>query len=128
VIRFTLPGLPPSTNNLYLTTGKGRRIKTPLARSWSEEAGWRMIAQRGVNRVARGADLAVAVRLYGRWRDSAGKHRRIDASNRVKILEDVAASVLHFDDRQVYRLSVEKIEAAAERTELDIWELAEVPF
>ena len=52
--------------------------------------------------------LSLELKFFYPWKTDKGKIRRIDVSNRVKILEDAVSEVLKFDDSRVYEIHVEK--------------------
>lgn len=119
-MKFTLPGLPPSVNDSHFSLG--RRLK-PETRKWIEQMGLIMLGQRrGQNPLPTDARLAFDMRLYGKWLTSKGAIRRIDLSNRIKILEDTVAKVCGFDDSRVVCIYAKKIEDTDERTEVDVYE------
>jgi Holliday junction resolvase RusA-like endonuclease len=100
----------------------GRRLK-PETRKWIEQMGLIMLGQRrGQNPLPTDARLAFDMRLYGKWLTSKGAIRRIDLSNRIKILEDTVAKVCGFDDSRVVCIYAKKIEDTDERTEVDVYE------
>ena len=58
------------------------------------------------------------------WPTSAKtRYKRIDASNRLKLLEDVIAEVSGIDDSQNLTVVLEKIQGIEECTEVWIWDL-----
>jgi Holliday junction resolvase RusA-like endonuclease len=93
ILHFQLP-LPPSTNHLYrnvpgigrVLTGEARQYKTGAAlitRSAAGLAGWEY---------RKGSRLALVLTLH------FADHRRRDASNTIKLIEDAIAAALDFDD------------------------------
>jgi hypothetical protein len=87
-----------------------------------ETAGLMMLGQRrGQPALDSGRyGLTLELRLFGKWRTKAGKPRRVDLSNRIKIVEDLVAKVCGFDDSDVTCIRAMKIEAVDERTEVDV--------
>lgn len=64
--------------------------------------------------------LTLELRLFGKWTTKKGRTRRVDLSNRIKIVEDVVAKVCGFDDSEVTYIRAMKIEAPEERTEVSV--------
>ena len=91
-----LPLLPPTTNHLYIGTGKGRhrhpkyieweKIAFPAFRLARSEIGWEHTEGQLYQLIL--------------WLEF-GDRRRTDASNRIKAAEDVLASALEFDDQHI---------------------------
>jgi Holliday junction resolvase RusA-like endonuclease len=96
IVSFNLP-MPPSTNNLYATAGKGR-VKTSQYRSWISRAGWEIKAQwptlpHFVDQVECRIRLPVA--------------SRIDIDN-IKALPDLLTYMRVIqDDKQIQRLTID---------------------
>jgi len=120
-VKFVLPGWPPSINDSHFS--KGRRLK-PETRTWIMNAGLIMRGQaHGQRKIRPSSRLSLHVRLYGKWTTKAGTMRRVDLSNRIKILEDTVAKVCSFDDSQVCFITASKVTAGSERTEVEVLEL-----
>jgi Holliday junction resolvase RusA-like endonuclease len=119
-VKFTIPGLPPSVNASHFSLG--RRLK-PQTRNWIEQAGLMMLGQRrGQSPLPPDVRLAFSMRLHGKWLTSKGLSRRVDLSNRIKILEDTVAKACGFDDSRVACIIALKVEDDNERTEVDVYE------
>lgn len=88
-MRFEIP-LPPSTNNLFVNTSRGRK-PTSRYNAWREEAGGEVMRQR-VGQKLPGPPYEIDVWCY------FGDHKRRDADNYNKAPQDLLASVLHFED------------------------------
>ncbi len=100
----------------------------PHARLWIDQATAIAAALVGKQRLRPGAWVALDMRFYGKWTTKDGRMRRADVSNRIKLLEDVVAAVIHFDDSQVVDLRARKLESGDVRTEVDIWDTKDAPF
>lgn len=98
VIRFFLPGVPPSVNHAYTRfvdrRGHVHRRLTPEAQKWIEDAhlvaktackaaGWQPVEQK------------VVVRIWIRWPNA----RRHDPDNTFKLLLDSLSNVVYTDDK-----------------------------
>jgi Holliday junction resolvase RusA-like endonuclease len=114
--QVVLPFLPPSVNGLTASvtdadTGRPKRVLTKRART----------ARRSIETFVKGRlspsavyELHITVELPALTKD--GKLRKIDLTNRVKFLEDCVARCLGIDDRQFFRVVLNKLHAGHERT------------
>lgn len=118
-MKFTLPGWPPSVNDSHFRA----RVLKPETRKWMQDMFLIMQGQRhGQEQLPADADLELRIRLYGNWNTAAGVKRRVDLSNRIKILEDTVAKACSFDDSAVVFIQAAKVPADTERTEVEVWE------
>ena len=116
MIEIDLP-MPPSINKLYASV-RGRRIMTAKGKALKRE-----IAQNVVKHVAGmpslfevEAKLRLTVDLYFSAVENAGwskgraktRYKRVDISNRAKLLEDALFSGLGVDDSLVFELIMRK--------------------
>lgn len=118
MIYLRLPFFPPSANTAYFTKGSRRiltsagkkfknEVKTYLVRHYPEEL--RFITKNG------GYDLLFVLyfdAIYNKgWPEkSKTRHKRVDATNRVKLLEDALVEAAGHDDCQHTSVSVMKKE------------------
>ncbi len=119
-LEFVLPFLPPSINSIFASvtdpaTGRPRRVLTTRARALRKE-----MSARFYGRLKQGAvyELHITVELSALTKD--GKIRKVDLTNRVKFLEDCVSSSLGIDDRQFFRVVLNKVHAEQERTVIRI--------
>lgn len=127
-LRVVVPFLPPSSNNIYNTIpGHGRRLSTP-ARQFQMKA-MRVIQQEGRAALLKlKQNVPYQLKLvfyfpevenkgwYETWtrgpkqgqRKAETRYKRIDLSNRIKLLEDTVADALGIDDCHTFRLVIEK--------------------
>lgn len=152
MIRLELQGVPPTTNHAYENVAKrrlpnghiiggGRRLtdegraylletKTELARRYRQELQF----------FRPNAPYLVFVRLYFSALENAGffkkkkttqaRHKKLDLTNRIKLLEDALKDVGGVDDSQNFKVFLEKLQGERERTIIWIWDLEEeaTPF
>lgn len=116
----SMPFLPPSVNGLTASvtdsdSGKPRRVLTKRART----------ARRSIETFVRGRlspsavyELHITVELPALTKE--GKLRKVDLTNRVKFLEDCVARCLGIDDRQFFRVVLNKLHADHERTTVTV--------
>ncbi|MCA8938415.1 MAG: RusA family crossover junction endodeoxyribonuclease [Planctomycetes bacterium] len=119
-LAFSLPFLPPSVNGLFATihdneSGNLKRVLTNKARK----------ARKAILTFVRGrldpeAIYELHIRVELPALTQAGKLRKVDLTNRVKFLEDVVAKALQIDDRQFFRVVLDKVHADHERTLVEI--------
>ena len=126
---------PPSVNRAYATTRGGRRLLTAEGKLYKQSIR-DVIGQRysGVTpELSRLGEvpLALTIKLYTRvenkgWSEGKAKNRykRVDVSNRVKLLEDALFEALGVDDSLVFRLVVEKINSDDERVHVNLQEVS----
>jgi crossover junction endodeoxyribonuclease RusA len=95
MIVLTLP-FPPSTNNLFINTSRGR-IRSSKYDEWATEAGWELKRQRPPK-------VAGPVFLTFYFQDNRDKRKR-DITNLLKAPEDllVKHGVIEADDNTIVR-------------------------
>lgn len=139
MIWMAVPGLPPSSNNAYITTRSGHRAlsqegeryktQTPahFARHFREEM---MFFRKNV-------PLVLAVRLTflelenKTWPTKAeARYKILDTGNRLKLLEDALKDAAGVDDSQNFIVALQKKAGPEELTEVWFWDLEqeESPF
>jgi|WetSurSiteA1Bulk_404760.scaffolds.fasta_scaffold42283_2 Holliday junction resolvase RusA-like endonuclease len=127
-LRVTIPFLPPSSNNVYKNIpGHGRKLSTQ-AQQFKLRA--MRILQQGGRASLLKMEQNVPYQLhlifyfeevenkgwYERWTrgDHAGqrkaetRYKRMDLSNRIKLLEDTVASAVGIDDCHTFRMIIDK--------------------
>lgn len=134
MIDVDLP-FPPSVNRAYATTRGGRRLLT------SEGKLYKQSVRDVIGQLYSGATpelarlgevpLSLTVKLYTcvenkGWSEGKAKNRykRVDVSNRVKLLEDALFEALGVDDCLVFKLTVEKIDSDDEYVHINLEEVS----
>lgn len=107
--------MPPSVNNAYATV-HGRRVLTREGREFKASA--TALVRKAAAGQCAPVWLTMTIRLYLPLCYKNGKVRRVDVSNRVKLLEDAVCEGLGVDDCRVRRLVVEKFDAHDERADV----------
>lgn len=140
MIYLCLPWLPPSSNAAYKNIPRGRALTveasafkrvTPLYlhQHFPEEL---LFFQKRKN-----VALTLAVRFVFRQVENKGwpktvshRYKKLDTSNRLKLLEDALAEAAGVDDSQNVTLAIQKVKGAKEQTEVWVWdpEEEESPF
>ncbi len=92
---ITLP-FPPSTNNMFINTSRGR-IRSQKYADWAVEAGWEMARQRPLK-------VAGPVNLRFEFQEGRDKRKR-DVTNLIKAPEDllVKHGIIEADDGSIVR-------------------------
>lgn len=135
MVKFIIPGLPPSVNDAWFhlpgggktlkTAGKKyvAEVKTMLGREYTKElmtfrqnepylVFWRLHMKNVENETWGAAKKGAKTR-----------YKKIDGTNRIKILEDVIAEVTNIDDSCTLTFGIQKVKASDgnEKTEIFIW-------
>lgn len=136
MIRLELPCLPPSTNHAYVNNGFGGRklsagaraflteTKAHLAHTYPREM---MIFRPNVPYllVMRFHFEAIENANWGRSGKGKTRYKKVDATNRIKLLEDALADAGGIDDSQFVSTTPQKVQGIPERTILWVWSLEE---
>lgn len=115
IVFIQIDKLPPTANQMYTVVG-GRKILSPEARKYKNRLKTSLAKEMLDYRPFSKDD---ALRLYidicmpnmlnkGFPKKAKTKFRKIDVSNRVKLIEDTICEVLTIDDSQIVSLGVTK--------------------
>jgi Holliday junction resolvase RusA-like endonuclease len=142
MIHLKIPTLPPSSNHAYFNLPSGGRVlstegkkyknetKTYLAKNYQPEL--RQFVPNSPYLVYMRFHLsALQNATWGKPKGAESRYKKIDASNRAKLLEDVLKDVSGVDDSNTMVIILEKkLAQGEERTEVFIWNLdtEESPF
>lgn len=99
-LRFIAP-LPPSTNNAYASVS-GNRVKTKVAREFTERVGDIVVAAKAVAGSVPTPPFSLRLDV---WFPDQGRR---DLSNTIKLLEDSLMRAIGQDDRHVHLLVVRR--------------------
>ena len=145
MIKLVIAGIPPSSNNAYFNLPHGGRKLTAAGQKFKNETKT-FLARRYVRELSTlkaNSPHLVLIRFYfesltnatyGKPKGAENRYKKVDASNRVKLLEDVIKDVTDVDNSHTMTLIIEKrvlgYGVTAERTEVFIWntEQEESPF
>jgi hypothetical protein len=139
MIHLVLEGLPPSSNAAYFNLPKGGRVLTKAGKKYIAETKDHLARNymKELTFFKKDAPYLVVFRFYlGRVQNAEwatgkaeSRYKRIDVTNRVKLLEDCLKEVAGIDDSQHMRVILDKQEGA-ERTEIWVWDMEEeeTPF
>lgn len=131
MIYFCIPSLPPSTNHAYFNLPGGGRTLTTKGKKYKRETA-AYLSQgypKDLATLKPNMPYLLKVRFWfsdlenKTWPNSAKtRYKRIDASNRLKLLEDVISEVAGIDDSQNLTVVIEKRQAKEECTEIWMWD------
>lgn len=124
-----LPQLPPSSNNMYIKTRGGGRALSPEGKRFREETKTFLSREYSTDLVAMKKDVAYHVwfrfyvpTLYNQgWGSGTARFKKFDATNRVKLVEDVLKDICGIDDSQNTIVVAEKVFRETEGVEIWIW-------
>lgn len=124
-IRIRLNNFPPSTNQAYFNgprgrvlSAEGRRYQATTKDVISSQYGFQLWSIR--KDVAYRIDYIFYTSVY--TKKGASKFRRIDVTNRVKLLEDALTEVAGIDDSQCTTVVLRKVHSETEYVEIIIQE------
>lgn len=115
----TLP-MPPTLNQSYVNVGKRRICSRGLNEFKAATLRWGLAHKAQLCRIRAKLEEfeGYKVRLEflfkfepGKLFTKQGKFKKLDVSNRIKAAEDSVSALLGFDDRNVFRIEAEKVEA-----------------
>lgn len=137
MLALCLDVLPPSINKAYesIQARKGKRVIT-LRKLSEEGANFKRCVAAKIARLAGDPGMAQVFKELSEetplelqvvlgfpclqnagWpKKAATRYKRVDLSNRIKILEDAVFEALGIDDSRVFQLTVNKIESGKEET------------
>lgn len=137
MIELVIPSIPVSVNAAYMTIRKGNktlRILTKEGRNYKAETAAHLVSNYPVELAKFKKDrpyvfcaiFSVPGVFTKGWPDKAkNRYKRLDVSNRIKMLEDVLADVTNVDDSGNFVTIAQKIDDAFEQTRVLIWDLTE---
>jgi Holliday junction resolvase RusA-like endonuclease len=132
MIHIAMQGLPPSLNELYIKTRGGKRALSEGGRKYKAET-TALLAQKfqaEMRQLTPNTPFLVLARFYfenvenlGWGKGTCSRYKRIDVTNRIKVLEDCLKDAGGVDDSQNLTMILDKREGRPERVDLWIWNL-----
>lgn len=132
MIHLQIAGLPPSSNNAYFNNPKGGRTLTDAGKKFrAETVGYlQQRYRREMMFFQKNVPYCFLVRLYFEEVENKGypnkaetRYKKLDGSNRIKLLEDALKTAGGIDDSQMLLFLVDKKQGLPERAELWVWNL-----
>lgn len=146
MIHLSIPSLPPSVNDVYMTISKmkgGRRITlrplTAEGRKYKKETLAHLVKKHQPQLLQMKPDtpyvlfvrLTMPVLVNKGWaKRTSARYKRYDVSNHIKTLEDCLVDASGVDDTNFLIVAGEKVQGDVERSDVYIWNLdaEESPF
>lgn len=137
MIHLHVPELPPSINNAYMSIRKGKmtiRTLTQEGRKFKKEATAHLSKTYPLALAVLKPDkpytilmrfTVTALENKGWVKGSTDRYKRNDATNRIKILEDVLVDVSGVDDKHFMLVACQKVQGQVEGTDIFIWSTEE---
>lgn len=131
VLDATFAGLPLSMNNAYFNLPRGGRTLTAKGKGYKTEISTHLIRnfQEALKQVQKNVAYGLAIDLTftdmqnATWPEKAAtRYKKLDVSNRVKLLEDALVDALGIDDSQFLTVLARKRQGTIEQTRVLIWE------
>jgi Holliday junction resolvase RusA-like endonuclease len=132
MIHLSVPWLPPSSNNAYFNLPRGGRALSKEGLGFKTKTTSHLVQhfRKELATLRVNEPYLVAVFLTfdelqnTTWPKTAkSRYKRLDASNRVKLLEDALKDATGVDDSSTFTLLVTKKVGAPERTDIFMWNL-----
>ena len=132
MIELRIPWLPPSANNAYFNLPRGGRTLTNKGKKFKRETAAHLVqtypTQLKFFEPNRPYGLAIQFVFENMLNKTypekaATRYKKVDTSNRLKLLEDVLAEVANTDDSQHLFLLIDKYDGAPEATKIWAWDL-----
>lgn len=138
-ILIVYPDMPPTSNKLYF---KGTRL-TSVARAYAEKFSYHVVRQHlpQISMLNKKGVYALHLRFYmsnlinqsyfsSKKTRAETPYKRVDLSNRIKLLEDCVRDALSIDDCQTFAASQEKhyVPEGQERVEILVQEIEPTQF
>ena len=107
-VRFRLPGVPPSVNAIYSIIHAQRKVyMKPEVRKYKNDMKmivplWRTVEGNEV--------LGMEVGVYRDWYYKKGTMMRLDVQNMGKVLVDLIAEKMGFNDCQIWQFGMKKVQ------------------
>jgi hypothetical protein len=133
VIHLWIPAVPVSSNHAYLTiklprgskrvlTAEGKKFKTEATAHLTQHYAFALKSMVPNKPYAIYFRFTMAKLSNATWPESAEcRYKKTDASNRLKLVEDVLADVTAVDDSHYFTVAGSKVEGTPERTDIWIW-------
>lgn len=142
MIHLTIPGLPPSINDAYIDIAKrkGRkvvamRILSPKAKKYKRETSAYLVQCYPTELMFFQANIPYGIAVQFAFIELENKtfatggaknrYKRVDVSNRLKIVEDVLAEASNIDDSQHLTAIIDKCKHICEETRIWVWDITQ---
>jgi len=134
MLKIVIPLLPPTTNHAYINNGFGGRKLSAAGKKFKTET--KVTVARTHTTQLRDfhpdTPLVILARFFfatlvneGWPKKAKTRYKKLDVTNRIKLLEDCLAEVLGVDDSCTLTFIPDKCQGTPERTEIYIWSIEE---
>lgn len=138
-LHIVYPHLPPTSNKLYF---RGTRL-TGVARAYAEQFSYHIVREHlpQISQLNKKGVYALHLRFYmsglinetffrTKGKKAASPYKRVDLSNRIKLIEDCIRDAIAIDDCQTFAASQEKynVPEGQERVEILVQEIDPTQF
>jgi len=135
LIHLQMPYVPISTNHAYITiklpkgskrvlSTEGRRFKTDATSYLTQNYAFALKSMVPNKPYAIYFRFTMTDLVNDTWPKAAKtRYKRTDATNRIKLMEDVLADVTAVDDSHYFTVAASKVEGTAEKTDIWIWSI-----
>lgn len=123
--------MPPTVNKVYFTHGKSRSL-TSAGKTYKEDVKAILIKQILETKIPDLKDKPLALWMVCYFEQVENKNtaksrfKRIDVSNRIKVLEDAVVETLGIDDSQFMTVIAQKKQADTESVSIEIYDVERV--
>lgn len=134
MVKFVIPGLPPSVNHAWFNLPKGGRTLKPAGKKYKAEVQTLLAQQypKELMTFVKNEPYLMFWRVHlelienATWgaakKAAENRYKKVDVTNRIKILEDVIAEVTGIDDSATLTFAIQKVKAdGPEKIEVFIW-------
>lgn len=140
MIRLSIPWIPPSINEAYINQRGGGRALSEVTRRFKTEAPAHLLRYHRQEMLffvdKKNTPLTLAICcwmtelenkgwlafLEGRSKKAVARYKKLDTTNRIKILEDVVAMAAGVDDSQNFTVALCKRLGQTEKTDIWVWD------
>lgn len=131
MISISLPGLPPSANQAYFNLPRGGRTLSKAGKGYKTETSANIIRnhQSSIRDIKKNWPYGLAIKLTlehlynDTWPEkAANRYKKVDVSNRIKLLEDALVDSLGIDDSQMIMVLAYKQVGTPESTKIVVWD------
>lgn len=137
MVKLVIPHMPPSTNNAFINFGmrgrglskEGKKFKN-LVQAYvgqkypNELASFQKMKNEPFTVFFRVHVAELENKTFGQKKGAETRYKKNDATNRIKLLEDILADVTGIDDSNTLTFAIEKVQSkdpSKEMVEVFIW-------
>lgn len=136
MIKFVLEGLPTSSNQAWINLHHKGRTLSPAAKKYKNETQTyiartypnelkKFVANRSYTCFFRVHVAELENKTFGKKNGAESRYKKNDATNRIKLLEDILSDVTGVDDSATLTFVIQKVQAnpvTREFVEVFVWD------